>query len=333
MSAELDAAYTLWARYEPAAAPTCAIRGWVRVATPDVTKHRHTDTPNARSCLMGWRDDDLHLRIVGEPTNYFYGTQSEVRALPITRDGEIWAYAFYSVDVAENSAGLVHRITEEFSAREWYDHLREAYAAGVSAEDAILRLRGTVSRDGLWSVGTELRHATSKDALKLELNPRLAAAATTRRTTPAVTRDVIDAVLRGEMPSTREIDAAIANLDAAVSARPTPEPLLVAMPRTLESLPADLQVGMRIVEPTYLQTVFSTRQTTFPDEDAVLTLRVEENTPALFIDSENDTGPGTLLLGRGITWEVTAVRRDSTPLAIYGRMVRNAAEPHPAEKN
>lgn len=33
---------------------------------------------------MGWMDDDLHLRIVGEPTNYFYGTQTEVVAVPVT---------------------------------------------------------------------------------------------------------------------------------------------------------------------------------------------------------------------------------------------------------
>lgn len=270
---------------------------------------------------MGWLDDDLHLKRVGEATNYFYGTQAEVRALPITTNGRTEAYAFYSVDAAEDAAGFVYRMGGPFPVTEWYTRLGADFAAGVAAEDAITRLRGTVSQDGVWAVGTDVRHAPSKDALREELNPDLPPASGTRRANPAVGPQHIDAVLRGEMSSTRDIDAAIANLDQAVSARPTPDPLIVAMPRTFESLPAQLEPGTRIAEPTFLRTVLSTRETTFPGADAVLQLRVEAGTPAIFVDSGNDALPGTLLLGRGLTWEITGVVTESTPVTVLGRVV------------
>lgn len=270
---------------------------------------------------MGWLDDDLHPKLVGERTDYFYGTQAEVLALPITANGQLEAYAFFSVDPAENAAGFVYRMTGPFPAKDWYAHLAVQYAAGVSAEDAISRLRGAVSPDGVWEVATELRSAPDKDTLRAELNPSANGELRSTQNEPAASHASVDAVLRGEARSTREVDAAIANLDQAVSVRPTAEPLVVAMPRTLASLPADLQPGTLVTEPTFLRTVLSTRETAFPDAEAVLTLRIEPGTPAVFVEPENSGTPGTLLLGRGLTWEITGAVTELTPTAVFGRVV------------
>ena len=264
---------------------------------------------------MGSFDDDLQPRLVGERTQYFYGTQGPVKALPIYAGGRIEAYAFFAVDRVENSAGFVARRRSNFPATQWYEFLSQHYAAGLTAEQAIARFAGTISSDGEWSVGAEYVDAPSKAALVAELNPDEASG----RAAPAmVSAEVIDAVLRGEQRATREVEVSIDNLDQAVRARPTMEPLVVAMPRTRGSLPTDLSEGVEVFEPTYLRTVIASKETQFPGAEVVLRLRLESGMHAIFVPSDEGTS-GTLLVARGLRWAVTGVVEHPDRLEVFGR--------------
>lgn len=266
---------------------------------------------------MALFDDDLRPTLVSEPTTYFYGTQSEVLAAPITIDGTVEGYVFAGVDAAENAGGLVFRMPGVFTAvalKHWRDELKRLFAEGVPALAAVTSLLGTTGPDGAGRVGDELFRAVSKSVLKAELNPREAVPARGGRVDPAL----IDAVLRGEASPSPEVTAAIEGLDSALRIKPTPDDLVVALVRDPAALPTDLAPGVIVEEPTYLNTVIRTDATSFPGAAGVLYLRVPAGTPALYVPAPLPDHPGTLLLARGLRWRAVQVETDSPQPFVSG---------------
>lgn len=254
-------------------------------------------------------DEDLHPRVVSGRPHYNFGAQGPVYAVPVVRGGETVGYLFHGAENEPDAAGLIATTSGDFQPKgsgHWSAALQRLREADVPAAEAVRSLLGTVGPEGAGAVGTELRRYDGKSVLDVELNPHKATRGT-RRDAPASSRQVIDAALRGERAVTPEIWARVAKLDTALSAKPTPEAVVVALTRASALIPDDLATGSRVFEPSFLTSYLAKTGQRFPGVDLVVWLRVPAGTPALFREPSVAGDPGLLILGRGLEWQVDRV--------------------------
>lgn len=275
-----------------------------------------------------------------------------VTALPILDGREVRGYVWFADDPAENAAGTVGVLRGDpaggNSVVPRAGRLRDAYAEGLSARDAVLGLAGTSDPDPrLGVVQTETASWPSLDALRAAANPpgstpvpegrgRGAAARPAMVRPLDSDRDEIDAVLRGEAESTPAVRARIEALDAALAGRPTPDPVVVWLPASAAHLgdPDGLE-GRTFEEPTYLRTRFDTKDADFGEAAVVVKLRVPAGVPALWLEHAggDPAAAGLLLLGRGLRWTASHVVRTAERTVVFGFVAEPAAVPSAGDRD
>ena len=254
-------------------------------------------------------DEDMHPRVVSGPPRFNFAAYGAVYAVPVVLDGRTVAYIFHGGQDEPDSAGVITTTSGALpphGSKHWSDALQRSKAAGVPAADAVRSLLGAVGPEGAGVVGTELRRYDGKAVLDAELNPHKAAPAP-RRDAPQSSRELLDAALRGEREVTRDIRAQVERLDTALSAKPTPDALLVALTGASARIPDELRAGTRVFERSFLPSYLAKTGVRFAGIPLVVWLRVPAGTPALFTEPALPGDPGVLLLGRGIEWEVDRV--------------------------
>ncbi|MET8299148.1 ADP-ribosyltransferase, partial [Streptomyces sp. NPDC005180] len=120
----------------------------------------------------------------------------------------------------------------------------------------------------------------------------------------------------------------IEEVDKALAGRRLPEDVMVVRGSGTGHLafehPEDL-VGQRIIDKGYMSTSLGVNPAGgFSSMDSVMHLRVPEGTPALWLEKVSNFGAGEreLLLGRGMTYQVTRAFRDEHgKLQIYGEIL------------
>jgi hypothetical protein len=281
-------------------------------------------------------DDDVQGRVVGGPARYDFGARGPVFAAPVVRAGETVGYLFHGSEDEPDAAGLIARMQGDFQpdgSGYWLGVLRDLRAQDMPAAGAISSLLGSTGPASAGQVGSELRRYESKAALDLLLNPEKADSArgrgadSSRRSEPDVSRSAIDAALRGESPLVPAAAARVAAIDTALAVKPTPDAIVVALTRASARIPDRLAPGARVFEPSFLTGYLAGRDERFPGQQIVVRLRVPPGVPALFQEPELPGDPGTLLLGRGIEWEVDRVVR----MAEQTLVTAHVAARRPAE--
>ena len=275
-------------------------------------------------------DDDMQARVVSGPAHYDFAARGPVAAVPVELEGRVVGYLFHGLQGEEGSAGLITASGTDFvpeGSGHWLKALRALKERDVSAADAVASLLGTAGPGQAGHVGPSLQTYDGKHALDQELNPQKAAAQLRGRGTETadVSRQAVDAALRGQMPMTPAVAERVANMDAALQQRPTPEPVLVALTPATSRIPDDLASGARVQEASFLISYLAGTDHPFVGVDTVVWLRVPEGTPALFQEPALPTDPGTLLLGRGLTWEVERVLERDQQRIVTARVI--AREP------
>lgn len=269
---------------------------------------------------MSWKDDDVHFRVVSGPPTYAHHSDDPVIAAPVRRGDDLRGYLVTSADPAGGVLVLLAGYDDEdyvnIHSDHWWRILADGAANGIPAHELFDSLVGTAGPERSGAVGTDIVTFPNTAAVSDALNPprpdrnSRGGAARGRAASPEVartpvTREQIDAVLRGVAPSTPEIDARIAALDGAVRVRPAPETVVVALPYDADALPAGAAPGTRVHEPTFLVGTFLTRETV-PTGPTMLHLTIPAGTPALYTPpAPAEAGAGTLLLARGLDWEIT----------------------------
>lgn len=268
-------------------------------------------------------DEDLHPKIVSGPAHYDFGARGPVYAVSVVRNGETVGYLFHGDEGEPNAAGLIATTSGDFQPQgsaHWSAELRRLREADVPAADAVRSLLGAVGPAIAGTVGTELRRYDGKSALEAQLNPR-PPVARERSAAPGSSRAAIDAALRGEAPLTPDLRERIERLDAALSAKPTPDDLVVALTRASARIPADLAAGSRVFEPSFLTSYLAKTGQRFPGVDTVVWLRVPSGTPAMFREASVAGDPGVLVLGRGLEWEVDRVLSSDEQTLVTAHIV------------
>lgn len=258
-------------------------------------------------------DDDVEARLVSTPSRYNFGARGPVMAAPVEQDGQVVGYVFHGVEGEEDAAGVLADLRSDFAQRgirHWSALLKDLHAREIPAAEAVQSLLGAEGPDGAGHVGRELERVESKTVLDLRLNPQKADAS--RRgeesTRPAtVGRAEIDAALGGEAPMSDAVSDQVAKLDFAVTRKPTPDALVVAVTSAVARIPEVLESGATVREPGYLITYLAPKTQKFPGAETVMWLQVPAGTPALFQEPRIPGDPGTLILGRGLEWQADRI--------------------------
>ena len=270
-------------------------------------------------------DDDVEGRLVGAPTTYHFGPSGPVQAAPVVRDGETVGFLFHGSEDEPDAAGLMAAPGRDFEpagSRYWLDELKRLFERGVPAAEAVRSLLGTSGPAVAGTAGTELRPYAGKYELKAILNPeRIAADRAHREARPVPLGQRVDAALRGETPVTPEVHGHIERLDTALAVKPTPDALVVTLTPAAAVIPDGLTPGTRVFEPSFLSTYLTSSPESFPTARRLVLLQVPEGVPAFFTEASLPGGPGVLVLGRGIEWEVLRVLTGEEQEIITARVV------------
>lgn len=274
--------------------------------------------------------DDLHLKVVGPRRNYDSAPDGEIMSAPIMVDGEVVAYMFASVDPAQDGAGLIYHVRgSKFvgaGSGYWVQRLKSFFEQHAAPLEALQAMLGETGPREAGQLGIELTPYADKFVLDAIVNPRQPEASDRGRERPPLPSprsltERVDAVLRGEEQATPDVLAQIDNIDSALRVKPTSEDLIVTMGRTRSSLPDVLETGSIVNEPTFLRTKFRMSDQTPIDAEVSLLLRVPAGTPAIYTRAETAQQAGTLLLARGLQWEVARViPQDNQQLLVTGRI-------------
>jgi hypothetical protein len=168
-------------------------------------------------------------------------------------------------------------------------------------------------------VDAEFVHFDSTRSAKRSLEPLDVAAGAQRD--GGASREQIDAALRGEARMSARVRRAVEQLDSALAVRPTPTTLVVTLTCSRASLPDPLVPGVRVTEPAYLDASLVADLTLPPGAEVVVKLEVPPGVPALYLESSIPGEASTLLLARGLEWEVLRVIHASAPLVVTARVV------------
>lgn len=143
------------------------------------------------------------------------------------------------------------------------------------------------------------------------------------------TYNEMNGYLRGDPDlGTPQVLHNIEEVDKALAGRRLPEDVMVVRGSGTSHLtfehPEDL-VGQKIIDKGYMSTSLGVNPAGgFSSMDSVMHLRVPEGTPALWLEKVSNFGAGEreLLLGRGMTYQVTRAFRDEHgKLQIYGEIL------------
>ncbi|KAA9108295.1 hypothetical protein [Microbacterium rhizomatis] len=99
----------------------------------------------------------------------------------------------------------------------------------------------------------------------------------------------------------------MALIDSALAVRPTVDPIVVTLTGASARIPDDPAPGTRTFEPSFLTSYLTGKDYRPFPQATVVRLLIPEGTPALFQEPALPDNPGTLLLGRGIEWEIDRV--------------------------
>ncbi|WP_345801715.1 hypothetical protein AAIB33_01035 [Microbacterium sp. AZCO] len=271
------------------------------------------------------REGDVTGRRVSGPARYDFGARGPVFAAAVTRDGEVVAFLFHGDEDEPDAAGLMAAPGAGFEptgSGYWLGELARLCESGVPAAEAVQGLLETSGPPVAGTVGTELRRYSGKHELKAMLDPkRMAADRAVRDSRTVPLRDRVDAALRGETPATKDVLGQIERLDAALAVKPTPDAVVVTLTPPAAVIPEDLAPGMRVFEPSFLTTYLTSSPEALPTVRRLVLLRVPAGVPALFTEASVPGGPGVLLLGRGIEWEVLRVLAGGRQEIITAKVV------------
>lgn len=284
-------------------------------------------------------NDDLHPRLVSEPFTYNFSALGRVSAAPITLANELVGYIFHGSEEEPGSAGVLlgpdHNYESE-QGRFWHHRLRDSFARGVLAREAVTSLLGIAGPGNSGTVGTALVERSGKRELEDELNPerarrRAGAEARSRgrqesedvgTRIPVMTlRSEMDAVLRGEISPSEQMRKRVAQFDEVLSRRPTPEAIIVTLTPAIARIPEGLESGSRVFEPSFTTSYLMPTKQLPPGEPVVLRLTVPAGVPAHFFPPASEGAAGMLLLGRGLEWEVRHVVQLAEHLVIFGYVI------------
>lgn len=288
--------------------------------------------PEGRTIAGVFSDEDFSAKVSGDLPAYHAGPRGPIRAVAIRRDGVVEAYLFHGVDDDEkDAAGLISRREGDFQPQGsgyWLEELRRLHDEGVPAAEAVASLAGTAGPAYAGAADTSFESFESKASARGVLEPRRDNAP--RRNEPPAKlpeRTEIDAALRAGGELAPRIAESVRALDSALQVRPTPEPVVVTLVRSRDSLPSDLTTGTRIHEPAYLLSLLAGQDVLPPDGEVVVKLHVSAGVPALYQDASLPGEPGTLLLARGLDWEVLRVIDMPGQTVVTGRVGSPAAPP------
>lgn len=279
-------------------------------------------------------DDDVQARQISGPPRYRQVTDGPVAAAEILRDGQTVGYLFHGIDDEEEEvASVVGSDIGDFrpsGSRYWNDRLGEFRSRDVPAADAVRELLGAEGTARAGVVGTEITRYSSIDELRELLDPGYAdrRAQRSRRSadTEPLSREQIDAALAGRMPVTEAIAGQVEKIDSALSVHPTAESIVVALTAATSTVGVGLSTGDRVREGGYLLSYLVSTDHVFESVDAIVWLHVPAGVPALPQPPGIPGGPSTLLLGRGIEWEVLRVLDRDGQTVITGRVVDHAPQ-------
>ncbi|MCK6066612.1 MULTISPECIES: hypothetical protein [Microbacterium] len=270
-------------------------------------------------------DEDFSGKVSGDLPTYHAGPRGPIRAVAIRREGVVEAYLFHGVDGDEkDAAGLISRREGDFQPQGsgyWIEELRRRHDDGVPAAEAVASLAGTAGPAYAGAADTSFESFESKASAREALEPRRDDAP--RRNEPEAKRPErteIDAALRAGGALAPRIAESVRALDSALQVRPTPEPVVVTLVRSRDSLPTDLTMGTRIHEPAYLLSLLAGQDVLPPEAEVVVKLHVPAGVPALYQDASLPGEPGTLLLARGLDWEVLRVIDMPGQIVVTGRV-------------
>ena len=292
---------------------------------------------------VSYFDDDLHPELVGAPFTYNFSALKRVFAAPITLGNELVGYLFLGSDEEPGSAGVLSKPRHVFrskGAKYWRQRLEESFSMGLSAREAVSSLLGASGPGVAGTVGQALVERSGKSELEDELDPegarRRAEAATRSRTRRAPTelpvltlRGEMDAVLRGEISSSEQVRQRVAEFDEVLSRQPTPEAIIVTLTPAVARIPAGLERGSRVFEPSFTTSYLMGTKDRPEGVPVVVRLVVPAGIPAYFRPPISEGEPGVLMLGRGLEWEVQRVASFPEQTFIFAEVVSVRPEPIP----
>ncbi len=292
---------------------------------------------------MSHFDEDLHLKLVGEPFTYNFSALKRVFAAPITLGNELVGYLFHGSEEEPGSAGVLLKPGHNYESeggRFWDQRLKESFSKGVSAREAVSSLLGASGPGVAGTVGQALVERSGKSELEDELDPegarRRAEAATRSRARrapaefPVLTlRGEMDAVLRGEISSSEQVRQRVAEFDEVLGRQPTPEAIIVTLTPAVARIPAGLERGSRVFEPSFTTSYLMGTKDRPEGVPMVVRLAVPAGVPAYFQAPAVEGEPGVLMLGRGLEWEVQRVASFPEQTFIFAEVVSVRPEPIP----
>lgn len=282
---------------------------------------------------MSLFNDDLYPEISGAPLTYRFDAYKQIFATPVELEGETVGFLFHGSDDEPEAAGLIIKANHPFrtgGGRYWKQRLMDLRAKDVSAADAVKSLLGASGPQGMGNVGAELVEYSGKRVLEDQMNPKQAARRAEREASPSTRQDAarrpgsgesIDAALAGDGEIAGETLARITQLDQALSVHPTPEQVIVTLTAPAARIPANIQPGDRVYEPSFLRTFLMGLQEPLTGVPVVVRLAVPAGIPAMFQEPTLPGEPGTLLLGRGIEWEAVRVVELGDQKLVTARIV------------
>lgn len=258
-------------------------------------------------------------------------------AVPVLSAQGVLGYIFHGVDGESGSAGTLQLSSSkraEAATLYWESELARLHAQGVPAAEAVKSLIGRTSPQGESRVEGDLQRYENKGAVDQLLHPeahehrrqwweqheQMRAAREPSRPV-SDSREQVDAALRGQLPMTSAVAAAVENLDSALATKPVPEAIVVTVLWRRSDLPAALDVGVRVHEAAYMLSYLVPEDHAFADAEVRMILRVEAGVPALFQEPRDTSRPPMLMLGRGIEWELIRTVELPEQLAIFARTV------------
>lgn len=292
---------------------------------------------------MSYFDDDLQPRLASEPFTYNFSALKSVFAVPIKFENELVGYFFHGSDEEPDSAGVLLKPGYDFQSEEgdyWRRQLKESFSKGVSAREAVSSLLGASGPGVAGTVGQVLVERSGKSELEDELDPegarRRAEASTRSRARrasaefPVLTlRGEMDAVLRGEISSSEQVRQRVAEFDEVLNRQPTPEAIIVTLTPAVARIPAGLERGSRVFEPSFTTSYLMGTKDRPEGVPMVVRLAVPAGVPAYFQAPAVEGEPGVLMLGRGLEWEVQRVASFPEQTFIFAEVVSVRPEPIP----
>lgn len=139
-----------------------------------------------------------------------------------------------------------------------------------------------------------------------------------------VSRRTLDAGLRGQVPASPAMVAQISSLDQALQRQPVPTTIVATRGTSLSSWPGEPEAlkGEIFTERAFLPVLLGNIDG--PDVECVVHFTVPAGVPAVFVPGPDEATLGTLLLARGLEWEVDHVEQSANGIWRVGARIVGA---------